>query len=81
MLEELLKTLWAVEYSKEQNAFHVQTLSDAVQGNLQEHLSNHPGTTNYTSDYQILSITATREEADAFVTAARDVMAGRRVTH
>ena len=67
--EDTLGSLWAVEYSHAQQAFHVQPLPDAVRNNLRAYIAN-PGAAD-NCDYQILVITATRDDASAVIEVLR----------
>lgn len=51
--------LWAIEFSQAQGAFHVQPLSDSALTNLGLFFEARP------SDYVLLGVTQTRNEADA----------------
>lgn len=66
--EVVLKNAWVLEWSQSQQAFHIETLIDALQGSILGFL--HGGKTG---DYIILGLYATREEADGFY----DIMVAR----
>jgi len=55
--------LWAIEFSQTQGAFHVQPLSDSALTNLGLFLQAKP------SDYALLGVARTRDEADAICDA------------
>lgn len=57
----LLGALWVLEWSQSQQAFHTETLAEALQRNI-------PGFYNQgkTGDYIVLGVFPTREEVDQY---------------